>query len=245
MTFFVALACSPPERVEGVLNDALRGVPIVGATVRAEAPEADCLRVSSVTDSGGHFVVEAPCVGSRFFPVDDRWSLATSVGLDGTAMLRLDAWPVPAADGLYRLRGDEFLTLTTNTPMGSLRLAGGEVRYPLVLPGERPDIHDADYVMVAGAGLEAWGAARLCPSPELRVDGPDGPSTFGAWSVVGAEVGLDGGIVPLPQLTGGRDVSIPDARPIRYLSLGDQVPGPWILTESDNRRGVVIDLVDG
>ena len=245
MTLLLVLACSPPERVAGVLHDALRGVPIVGATVRAEAAESGCLRVSSVTDSEGRFAVDAPCARSTFSPTDERWSLAEVVVLDGTTPLQLEAWPAPAADGLYRLRGDELLTLTTNTPLGSLRLTGGDVRYPLVLPGEPPAIADADYVLVAGTGLDGWALSPLIPSPMLRVDGPEGPSTFGAWSIVGAEVGVDGSVAHRPPVTIDRDVNLPPARRIRYLSLGEQTPGSWILTQSDASRGVVIDLVDG
>ncbi|MSQ00545.1 MAG: hypothetical protein EXR71_01470 [Myxococcales bacterium] len=245
MILSFVLACSPPQRAEGVLTDALRGTPIVGATVRAEAADPACLRASSVTDSAGRFLVDAPCAGSTFSPVDDRWALTAAVVLDGSSPLQLDGWPAPAADGLYRLRGDELLTLTTNTPLASLHLPGGDLRYPLVLPGEAEDIQAGDYIVIAGAGLAGWGATRLFPSPELRVDGPAGPATFGAWSVVGAEFGDDGSIALTPAVMVGRDVSLLDSRPIRYLSLGAQLPGRWILTERDASRGVVIDLVDG
>lgn len=249
------LACSPPDTARGVLVDALRGAPIAGATVRAEAPGEGCLRVSTVTDDEGTFVIEAPCADSVVVPVDPQWWAPTPAPV--AAELRLEVWRAPAAPGLYALRGAELTQLTTNAPVATLALPAGEVRYPLVLPGAPPTLSAADHVVLAGPEVARWSLSPLVPTPALRVEGPDGPSTFGEWVAVGQRVGADGAVTPVETkveprdisggVTGGDPPSQADEHPdhYRYLPLAGLDSGRWFLGEGEASRGVVIDLVDG
>lgn len=230
------LACAPPDTTRGVLVDALRGVPVAGATVRAEAEGEGCLRLSSVTDADGAFTLEAPCAGSSLTPVDPTWWLVEPVPL--AAEVRLEVWPAPDTAGLFQLDGAALTPLVTNSPVGTLARPGGELRYPLVLPGTVPQLTPDDHVVLAGPEVAGWTLSPLLPTPAQAVAGPDGPGTFGEWVAIG----------PAAPVV-AREVSAataPSGRPggARYLPVAGLASGRWFLGEGQASRGVVIDLVD-
>lgn len=237
-------ACAAPESTTGVLWDALHDAPVVGAAVRAEAE--GCVRVSSLSDDAGHFEIDTPCAGGTLAPVDAAWWSPTATPV--APEVRLEVWPAPETDGAFLLRDGVLEQLTTNTPLGGFTTARGEVRYPLVLPGEPPRADHDDHVLLAGevaGSLPLW---PLLPTPALTGEGPGGAVRFDAWVAVGQDVSIDGDVTPRDPAPAGAEVTgTTPGRPatVRYLPTGPLASGRWLLGEREASRGVVIEVVDG
>lgn len=144
--------------------------------------------------------------------------------------------PPPTEDGIYRLQGDAFTLLPTNTTLGTGAGSAEEaVRYPLFLPGTTPTLAPGERLVLVGTGVDAWHVFGLAPSSHVP-GSLAGPETA-PWHVVSADTIAVA--TEEVEIEGATDRAA--ERSLRAFSAGELPPGRYVLSSPHSTRAFLFE----
>lgn len=233
-----AAGCSPTGSFDGRLVDALTGSPLGNAKVKASAPTSPrlaCQEFLATTAEDGTFRFDGLCMDTTYaVVVDDPALVATGAdavpgGVPATEQVDVLAWRVPAKDGLYILKENEFKGMVPLAEIGSLRLwdSTETVLFPETLPTRVPVAEPGTFFVMAGAKytgtMETY---PLIQSGRRKFGDRRDPVTSEPWWYLGVEFQTDTDwqrrtAEPAPDKVKALKK---DKHDLRYLA-GDALPG--------------------